>query len=83
MIEKANRDDPNGRHGGDIKGITNQIDYFKELGITTLWLNPVLENNMPKYSYHGYAITDFYKVDSRFGTNEDYKNLIDDCHKKG
>ncbi len=83
MLEKANRKDPNGRHGGDIKGIANQIDYFKDLGVTALWLNPVFENNMPIYSYHGYAITDFYKVDSRFGSNEDYKKLIDDCHEKG
>ncbi len=83
MLEKANRKNPNGRHGGDIKGIANHIDYFKDLGVTALWLNPVFENNMPKYSYHGYAITDFYKVDSRFGSNEDYKKLIEDCHKNG
>ena len=83
MLEKANRKDPNGRHGGDIKGIDNHIDYFKDLGVTALWINPVFENNMPKYSYHGYSITDFYKVDPRFGSNEDYKKLVDDCHKKG
>lgn len=83
MLEKANRDDLNGRHGGDIKGIDDHIEYYKNLGITALWLNPVFENNMPTYSYHGYSITDFYKVDSRFGTNKDYKNLIDDCHKNG
>jgi glycosidase len=83
MLEKANRKDPNGRHGGDIKGISNHLDYIKELGCTAIWINPLLENDMPSYSYHGYAMTDFYKVDPRFGTNEDYKNLIETAHKKG
>jgi neopullulanase len=82
-LEKTDRSDPNGRHGGDLKGVSDHLDYFVNLGVTTLWLNPVFENNMPKYSYHGYAITDFYKVDPRFGTNKDYKQLVDDCHKKG
>lgn len=83
MLEKAKRTDPNGRHGGDIEGIENQLPYLHELGITALWVNPLLENNMPKYSYHGYAITDFYKVDPRYGTNEDYVNLVKDAHKHG
>jgi glycosidase len=82
ILEKADRDDPNGRHGGDIKGVINHLDYIKDLGITTLWLNPTIENNNPKYSYHGYAITDFYKTDARSGTNEDYKKLSDELHKK-
>jgi glycosidase len=83
MLEKANRAEPFGRHGGDIKGIEDHLDYIKDMGVTALWLNPVLENNQPKESYHGYAITDFYKVDPRFGTNESYSNLVKKCHDKG
>jgi glycosidase len=83
MLEKANRKDPNGRHGGDIKGIVDHLDYIKELGFTAIWINPLLENNMPGYSYHGYAMTDFYKVDLRYGTNEDYKELVKKAHEKG
>ncbi|WP_025765049.1 glycoside hydrolase family 13 protein [Dyadobacter tibetensis] len=63
------------RHGGDIAGIIDHLDYIEKLGVTALWINPLLENNMPTYSYHGYAITDFSKTDPRFGTNEDYKRL--------
>ncbi len=83
MREKADRSNPDGRHGGDLTGIIEHFDYFKRLGVTTLWLNPVLENNMPEYSYHGYAITDFYKVDPRFGTNDDYVEMINQAHSKG
>ncbi len=83
MLEKADRTNPNGRHGGDLAGIVNNLDYIQSLGVTALWLNPFLENNMEAYSYHGYAITDFYNTDARFGTNEDYKNLVDKCHEKG
>ncbi|MDP3445759.1 MAG: alpha-amylase family glycosyl hydrolase, partial [Ignavibacteria bacterium] len=83
MLELADRSNPNGRHGGDLKGISDKLDYFNDLGVTALWLNPVLENNMPAITYHGYAITDFYKVDSRFGTNEDYRLLIENANKKG
>ena len=79
----AHRDNPDGRHGGDLKGISDHLDYFVDLGITTLWLNPVLENNQPRWSYHGYAITDLYKVDGRFGTNDQYIQLIDQAHAKG
>jgi len=82
-IEKANRKNPDGRHGGDIKGIINHLDYIENLGVTTLWLNPFLENDQPVYSYHGYGISDFYKTDSRFGTNNDYKKLVSLCHEKG
>ncbi len=82
MLEKANRKDPNGRHGGDLQGIINHLDYISDLGFTALWINPFLENNMPKYSYHGYAITDFYKTDARLGTNKDYVRLVDSCHKR-
>ncbi|MDO8897792.1 MAG: glycoside hydrolase family 13 protein [Bacteroidales bacterium] len=83
MLEKFNRSNPNGRHGGDIKGIRDNLDYFNDLGVTALWLNPVLENNMPAVTYHGYAITDFYKVDARFGTNEDFRLLVEEAGKKG
>ncbi|MDT8413511.1 MAG: glycoside hydrolase family 13 protein [Vicingaceae bacterium] len=80
-LEKANRSDEDGRHGGDLRGVIDQFDYIKDLGITTLWLNPVLENDQPKFSYHGYGISDFYKTDTRFGTNEDFKALVDLSHQ--
>ncbi len=83
MLEKADRENPDGRHGGDIQGVINHIDYIKDLGVTALWLNPVLENNHKDYSYHGYAISDFYNVDPRHGTNEDYKNLANKLHENG
>lgn len=83
MLEKSNRKAPYGRHGGDIKGIDDHLDYIKDLGFTAIWLNPIQENNQPRSSYHGYAITDYYNVDARFGTNEDFKNLVDHCNQKG
>ncbi len=83
MYEGTHREKPFGRHGGDIKGISDHLDYIKQLGVTTLWLNPVLENNQKRESYHGYAITDLYKVDRRFGTNEDYRIFIEKCHQNG
>ena len=83
MLEKADRNNPNGRHGGDIRGITEHLDYLSKLGVTAMWCTPFLENNMPAYSYHGYAITDLYKVDPRFGTNDDYRQMVEAAHKKG
>jgi neopullulanase len=83
MYQGANRKISNARHGGDIKGISDHLDYIKDLGVTALWLNPVLENNQKRESYHGYAITDLYKVDRRFGTNDDYVNFINKCHGNG
>lgn len=81
------RTEPSLRHGGDLEGIRQHLDYFNELGVTTLWFTPVLENDMPggggHSSYHGYATTDYYKVDPRFGTNEDYRRLVDEAHQKG
>ncbi len=71
------------RHGGDIQGVINHMDYLKDMGVTTLWLNPVLENNQPYESYHGYAITDHYNVDKRFGTNALYAEMVTQSHKKG
>ncbi len=83
LKESARRSDPNGRHGGDIKGILQHLAYIKDLGATTIWINPLLENNMKKYSYHGYSTTDYYRIDPRFGTNEDYRSLSDSIHRKG
>lgn len=81
--EKADRNNPDGRHGGDLAGIAEHLDYFESLGVSALWLNPLLENNMPAYSYHGYAITDFYKIDARFGSNEDFKLLTKKMNERG
>lgn len=83
MREPANRTTLGGRHGGDLQGIRNSLDYIGELGFTAIWLNPVLENNMPAYSYHGYAATDFYRVDPRFGSNEEYRQLTAEAKSKG
>jgi glycosidase len=83
LSEKLNRQNPAGRHGGDLQGISNQLNYLVDMGFTALWLNPILENNMPEQSYHGYAITDFYKVDARYGSNEEYKKLTETARQKG
>jgi len=83
LPDKANRNDPNGRHGGDLKGIEDHLDYIRDNGYSALWVNPVLENNMPQVSYHGYSTTDFYKVDSRFGSNSDYQQLGAEAKKRG
>lgn len=82
MAEKPNRGFDSGRHGGDIEGIIKHLDYLKELGITALWSTPLLEDNEPKYSYHTYAQSDYYRIDPRFGSNEDYKNLADELHQR-
>ncbi len=83
MLEGIDRANQHGRHGGDIQGISDRVDYIKDLGITAVWINPLLENNQAKYSYHGYSTTDYYKVDPRFGTNEDYLKLIAKFHNNG
>lgn len=83
MIEKVRRKASYGRHGGDLKGILNHLDYIEEMGYTAIWLNPVLENNQSHSSYHGYAITDFYQIDTRLGSNEEFKALIQACNKRG
>src|SRR5574344_2530503 len=85
---KCDRTKPSLRHGGDLAGIRQHLDYFNQLGVTALWFTPVLENNSPDdphgYStYHGYATTDYYRVDPRFGTNEEYRQLIADAHQHG
>ena len=75
LLEKSDRSNKDGRHGGDIQGIINNLDYIEDMGFTQLWLNPVLENNQADYSYHGYSTTDYYKIDSRFGSNKLYQDL--------
>ena len=85
---KCDRTQHSLRHGGDLEGIRQHLDYFNELGVTALWFTPVLENNSPDsyngYStYHGYATTDYYRVDPRFGTNEEYRRLTDEAHQNG
>lgn len=83
MQEGLNRKDNYGRHGGDIAGIVNNLDYIEDMGFTAIWLNPILENDMQRQSYHGYAATDFYSVDRRFGTNEDYREMSEKASSKG
>ena len=78
-----NRADDYARHGGDIKGITNHIDYIYDMGFTAIWSTPLLTNNMPRSSYHGYAITDLYEIDPRFGNLADYRALADKLREKG
>lgn len=85
---KTDRTQPSLRHGGDLEGIRQHLDYFNQLGVTALWFTPVLENNSPDSengfsTYHGYATTDYYRVDPRFGTNEEYKRLTGEAHAKG
>ncbi len=81
--DKLDRDVPLARHGGDIQGIIERLDYIAGLGFTTIWLNPVLENAMPEFSYHGYATTDFYRVDPRFGSNDDLAALARAGRERG
>ena len=81
--EKADRSNPNGRHGGDIYGIIQHLDYIKELGATTLWTTPLLEDNEETYSYHGYAQSDLYKVDPRYGNIYYFQFLVQEAHRKG
>lgn len=77
------RDSMFGRHGGDLQGIMNHLDYLKDLGVTAIWLTPAVENDEPAASYHGYAVTDHYKIDARYGTNELYKKFVEKCHSMG
>ncbi len=83
MKEGLNRRKRFGRHGGDIAGIRNNLGYMTDMGFTAIWLNPVLENDMEEASYHGYAATDFYRVDRRLGTNEEYVSLVSEAKAKG
>ena len=83
MGDAVERSNPDGRHGGDIKGIADNLDYISGMGFTAIWLNPLLENNMPSFSYHGYASTDFYRVDARYGSNEEYRDLVHKARSSG
>lgn len=83
MREKTvNRADGFARHGGDLQGISNHLDYIADFGATAIWLNPTQENDMESGSYHGYAITDYYQIDRRFGSNEDFCALVEKAHEK-
>ena len=80
--KKVDRADAFARHGGDIQGISSHLDYIADLGVTAIWLNPTQENDMESGSYHGYAITDYYQIDRRFGRNEDFCALVEKAHEK-
>ena len=82
VTEKADRNNPGGRHGGDIEGMINHLDYLKELGVTALWPTPLCEDNDKNYSYHTYGQSDVYKIDPRFGTNEEYVKLASELHQR-
>ncbi|WP_418264349.1 glycoside hydrolase family 13 protein [Flavobacterium faecale] len=82
LTEKANRNLSSGRHGGDIEGIIQNLNYIQELGVTTVWCTPLCEDNDEQGSYHGYAQSDVYQIDPRYGTNEDYFRLATELHKK-
>lgn len=77
------RSNPSGRHGGNIQGLRNHLNYIDSLGVTAVWVNPVLTNDMPGGSYHGYATTDYYNLDPRFGTNQQWNEFVEDAHSKG
>ena len=83
MKEGLNREFHGGRHGGDLRGIIDHLPYIKDMGFSAIWLNPILENNMEKWSYHGYSTTDFYTVDPRYGSMEEYHELCDRAHEMG
>lgn len=81
--DKADRKSPNGRHGGDIRGIIDHLDYIADLGATAIWCTPLLEDNAPRGSYHGYACSDYYRIDPRFGDNALYRTMVREGHKRG
>ena len=81
--EKADRSQPMGRHGGDIQGIIDHLDYIADLGATAIWNTPLLGDNARRGSYHGYACSDYYHIDPRYGTNEKYRELVQRAHAKG
>lgn len=83
MLEGLDRSNDHGRHGGDLAGIQRHLGYLDSMGFTAVWLNPVLENNQPQWSYHGYATTDYYRVDPRFGSNEEYRELAQAARDRG
>ena len=83
MLERVDRSNPDGRHGGDLQGVIDHLDYIADMGYTQIWLNPVLENNEPTFSYHGYSTTDYYRVDPRLGDNALYRELVAEARERG
>lgn len=83
MLEGVQRQDAGGRHGGDLQGLSQQLDYIASMGFTMLWPTPLSENNSARWSYHGYAATDFYRTDPRFGSNEDFRTLVQQARARG
>ena len=83
MVEKVNRTHQGGRHGGDIRGIIDHLDYLEELGVTAIWSTPMCADDDERYSYHTYAQSDVYRIDPRYGSNEDYRLLADEMKKRG
>ena len=83
MLDKTDRASPVARHGGDISGMAAHLDYIKSMGFTMIWPTPLLENNQPEYSYHGYALTDYYRIDPRFGSNDDFRQYVAAANKLG
>ncbi len=83
MRPDTDRQNPSKRHGGDLEGIISQLDYIEEMGFSAVWICPLLESNQKEYSYHGYATTDYYKIDPRYGSNEDYIRLVQEANKRG
>lgn len=83
MGDPADRHSVGGRHGGDLKGVIDHLDYLSSMGFTAIWMTPVLENRQPAYSYHGYAATDLYRIDPRLGTLDDYKRLAAEARRRG
>jgi hypothetical protein len=82
FVDEFDPADPRRRHGGDLAGIIRHLDYLLDLGITAVWLNPVLENS-GRNSYHGYAATDLYRIDPRLGSNDDYRRMVEEAHRRG
>lgn len=82
-LEVADRNNPGGRHGGDIAGMREHLDYIADMGFTQIWPNPLVENDQPDYSYHGYSATDHYRIDARFGSNEDFREFVAAARERG
>lgn len=80
---KVDLNNPDGRHGGDIAGLKSKLPYLHDLGITAIWTTPMLINDQPSHTYHGYAITNYYEIDPRMGSNNEFKSLVEECHKYG
>lgn len=83
LLEHTSSQAPFARHGGDLAGMCQHLDYLQQLGVTAVWPTPLLINDMPEQSYHGYAITDYYRIDPRYGTNEDYRDFVTEAHERG